>query len=86
MGRFNEGERITVWDGHKCMDGKMYYVKCMEDNKEYGFLAITAYEAMKKMIYTLNISGKCEVKINKTESGKHLWFEYNGKTYAVRNI
>ena len=85
MGKFKNGEEVAMFDGHRYIEGKMYYVKCIEDNKEYGFVADTPYEALKKMIYTLNIKEICKVKINKTKSGKHLWFEHNNKTYAVRN-
>lgn len=63
----------------------MIYVNCLDDGKSYGFDAKTAYEAMRKMLYTLNIKRNDEnAVINKTESGLHLWFEHSGKTYAVR--
>ena len=53
---------------------------------EYIFTAKTAYEAMQKMIYTLNISGKCDAEINKTESGKTLYIEHKGNTYSTANV
>lgn len=61
------------------------YVTDLDSGIKYGFSAKTPYEAMRKMIYTLNISGKCNAKINKTESGKHLYVEHNEHTYVVRN-
>lgn len=46
----------------------------------------TPYEALKKMIYTLNINHYDEKAIiNKTESGKCLFTVHNGKTYAILN-
>lgn len=85
MGRLPQGKEIEMFDGKNHIVGKMFYVICMEDRKEYGFIAATPFEAMRKMIYTLNLANKCEPKIHKTESGLHLWFEHNGKTYAIRN-
>lgn len=64
---------------------QMFYVTCMDDQKQYGFLTTTAYEAMLCMKYYLNIGGKCDTPINKTESSLHLWLEHNGVTYAVKN-
>ena len=58
----------------------------LDTGAEYIFTAKTAYEAMRKMIYTLNISGKCDAVINKTESGKTLYFEHKGNTYSVVNV
>ena len=63
----------------------MFVVKCIEDNIEYHFMARTPLEALNKMIYCLNISGKCDAQINKTKSGLHLWFEDGGKTYCIQN-
>lgn len=64
----------------------MLWVKCLDDGKRYGFVVRTAYEALQKMIYTLNLNCKDDnAVINKTESGAHLWFEHSGKTYAIAN-
>lgn len=64
----------------------MLWVKCLDDGKRCGFVTRTAYEALQKMIYTLNLSCKDDnAVINKTESGLHLWFEHSGKTYAIAN-
>ena len=49
----------------------------------YLFTAKTAYEAMSKMKYTLNIGGKCDSSINKTVSGNTLYLDYRGETYAA---
>ena len=57
----------------------------LDTGTEYIFTAKTAYEAMRKMIYTLNISGKCDAVINKTESEKTLYIEHKGNTYSVVN-
>ena len=59
---------------------------CLDDQKEYVFeKGITPYEAMKKMLYTLNIKNNDpDAVINKTESGLHLYLTHSGKTYAVR--
>lgn len=51
---------------------------------EYIFTNTTPVEALKNMIFTLNIKEKCNSIINKTETNKHLYFEHNGETYAVR--
>lgn len=64
---------------------QMFYVTCMDNQKRYGFLTTTAYEAMLSMKYYLNIVSKCNAPINKTKSGLHLWLEHNGVTYAVKN-
>ena len=57
----------------------------LDTGVKYIFIAKTAYEAMQKMIYTLNISGKCDVVISKTESGNTLYFDYKDNTYAILN-
>ena len=57
----------------------------MNTGTENIFTNKTPYEAMQAMIYFLNLSSKCEAIINKTESGKHLYFDFKGETYAVRN-
>ena len=65
---------------------KFYTVRHMETGTEYTFEAWTAYEAMQKMLYTLNLSKRDpNATINKTESGLHLYLEHSGNIYAVRN-
>lgn len=63
---------------------KRIKVFCLDDGTMYTFLATTAYEALGKMKYCLNLKGKDNVVINKTESGRVLWFEHLGKTYGVK--
>ena len=59
-------------------------VFCLDDGTWYSFSARTAYEALEKMKYTLDLKLKDpSAVINKTESGKVLWFEHSGKTYSV---
>ena len=62
-------------------------VFCLDDGSTYIFeKGITPYEALKRMLYTLNVArNDPNAVINKTESGLHLYLEHFGKTYAVRN-
>lgn len=62
-----------------------YTVVCLDDNRKYTFSAMSPYDAMKKMLYYLNLRKYEEVIINKTTSGLHLYFEHSNKTYAIRN-
>ena len=62
-----------------------YTVVCLDDNRKYTFSAMSPYDAMKKMVYYLNLSKHEETVINKTKSGIHLYFEHNNKTYTIRN-
>ena len=63
----------------------MIRILCLDDSKEYGFNdKLTPYEAMKKMLYTLNLASKDDnAVIQKTETDKTLYFEHKGKTYAT---
>lgn len=62
----------------------MVMVLCLDDGYKYFFSARTAYEAMQKMKYTLDLSHKDPgAVINKTESGRCLWMEHGGNTYSV---
>ena len=64
----------------------MFVVTCLDNGKQYYFDAKTPYEALDKAKYYLNLKHKDEdVTINKTESGKHLYFEHYGMTYVVAN-
>ena len=59
-------------------------VFCLDTGKHYWFSARTAYEAMSKMKYTLDLSQRDpEAKINKTESGRCLYLDHSGKTYSA---
>lgn len=62
-----------------------YTVACLDDNRKYTFSAMSPYDAMKKMVYYLNLNKHEEVVINKTKSGNHLYVEHNNKTYTIRN-
>ena len=64
----------------------MIPVACLDEGKSYWFTARTPYEALQKMKYTLDLARKDpEAKINKTESGLHLYMEHGGRTYSVKN-
>lgn len=65
----------------------MKYVYKLGTNEKYGFSKNdTPYEALSKMLYTLNISSEDKAAvINKTESGLHLYFDHRGETYSIRN-
>lgn len=64
----------------------MIPVACLDEGKSYWFTARTSYEALQKMKYTLDLTRKDpEAKINKTESGLHLYMEHGGRTYSVKN-
>lgn len=61
----------------------MKKVLCLENGNEYYFDTNNGYDAIKKMMYTLNIShedkdAKIELCNNRTWSLTH-----NGKTYAT---
>lgn len=62
-------------------------VQNIDDNKTLYFDAQTAYEAMTKLIYYLNVSDGMNGKnltINKTESNRFLFVVYKGKTYSTK--
>ena len=64
----------------------MIQVHHLGTNESYYFTANTPYEALRKMLYTLNLKHRDpDATINKTNSGLHLWLEHHGETYAVRN-
>lgn len=58
----------------------------LDTGAKYIFTAKTAYEAMQKMIYTLNISEKCNTDNKINECGNILYFIYKDNTYATVNI
>lgn len=61
-------------------------VQNMNNGKTMYFDANTPYEAMRKLVYYLNIAdGRQELPINKTVSGEHLYVDYRGETYSIRN-
>lgn len=63
-----------------------YVVVGMDTDEQFIMLARTPYEAMQKMLYTLNLNRlDSSATVQKTESGLHLYVVHNGNTYAVRN-
>ena len=57
----------------------------LDTGSKYVFTNKTPIEALQSMIYTLNLKSKCDSVINKTESGKCLYFDYKGETYSTIN-
>lgn len=57
----------------------------LDTGEKYIFANKTPLEAMNAMIYTLNIREKCNAVVNKTESGKVLYFVHKGCTYSTVN-
>lgn len=63
---------------------KRFEVICMEDQRRFIFQTETAEEAIRNMLYTLNLSHMDRAAIiKKTDSGKHLYMDHGGKTYAI---
>lgn len=63
----------------------MIKVFCLEARTEFGFIANTPYEALTKMLYTLNLANfDKNAVIKETSTGKCLYMEHKGKTYGVR--
>lgn len=60
-------------------------VMVLGEDVEYTFTNCTPYEALEHMIYFINCSRKCNPVIQESETGRTLWFEDDGKTYAVTN-
>lgn len=64
----------------------MIYVTNLDTGVTWGFGAKTAYEAMIKLKYTLDLTHKDpDAVINKTESGRCLYMDHGGNTWAVVN-
>lgn len=62
-------------------------VQNIDDNRTLYFDALTAYEAMTKLVYYLKtIDGRNTqtLVINKTESNRFLYLIYKGKTYSTK--
>lgn len=65
---------------------KSYRIHNMDTGADWTFQAWTAYEAMQKLLYSLNLSHRDDsAAINKTESGTLLYTEHNGQTWCVLN-
>lgn len=66
------------------MANKLFYVRCLETGKEFGFMAITPLEAIQKMVYTLDQSSfDKDAKILLSKTGKHLFVTHSGQTYGI---
>lgn len=64
----------------------MVRVFCLDDGREYYFVAKTPYDAMAKMKYTLDLKHADEkAQIKPTDSGRCLFMDHTGKTYGVVN-
>ena len=60
----------------------MYKVYCLDDGREYYFDTNSALEAMKKIIYTLNLP-KFDVEVQVINIGDRiLTITHNDKTYS----
>jgi hypothetical protein len=61
-------------------------VQNIDDNVTLYFDALTAYEAMTKLIYYLNTKDRNarNLTINKTESNRFLYVVFKGKTYSTK--
>lgn len=58
---------------------------CLDTGEALVFQAATPYEAMRKLLYYLNLSKEDKsATINKTESNLHLYTIHNGKTWSIR--
>lgn len=72
----------TIYEGRL----SMIYVTNLDTGATWGFAAKTAYEAMMKLKYTLDVSfTDPNAVINKTESGRCLYMDHGGNTWAVVN-
>ena len=60
----------------------MRKVFCLDDGMEYFFVAISGYDAIQKMLYTLNISHKDNNAEIKLYNGRTWSLKHKGKTYA----
>ena len=64
----------------------MIDVLCLDDSKTLSFFAKTPYEAMEKLIYTLNLSRLDKnAKIELLGGGRTLSVVHHGKTYGCVN-
>lgn len=65
-------------------DKNMIYVTNLDTGAIWGFAAKTAYEAMEKLKYTLDLNHKDEnAEICETKSGRCLYMDHSGQTWAV---
>lgn len=63
---------------------KRIKVFCLDDGSTAVFLAKSAYDALEKMRYTLDLQNKDDgAEIKETTSGRCLWFRHSGKIYSA---
>ena len=60
----------------------MIKVFCLDDGSEYLFSATSGYDAIQKMLYTLNLSHKDRNAEIELCNGRTWSLKHNGKTYA----
>lgn len=60
----------------------MLKVLCLDDNVEYFFNATSTYDAIQKMLYTLNLKHEDKNAKIKLCNGRTWSLTHNGKTYG----
>lgn len=60
----------------------MRKVFCLDDGMGYFFVTISGYDAIQKMLYTLNITHKDDNAVLELCNGRTWSLRHNGKTYA----
>lgn len=61
-------------------------VVCLDTGEALWFQAHTAYQAMQKLLYYLNLKHKDDsAVVNMTGSCKHLFTIHNGKYWTIAN-
>ena len=64
---------------------KIFRIRCLEDDKVFSIGAETPAEALYNMMYTLNLNHfDKQCKIRFTNSGRIMYIEHSGKTYALK--
>lgn len=86
----DEAAYLVTSEIYKALTGgdlrTMYDVYDLDNGTIHEFVAWTPYDAMKKMLYTLNQSHYDEdAKIEVTYSGNCLYINHCGKTYSIIN-
>lgn len=67
------------------LNGHFKTVYCLDTGEALIFQATTPYEAMRKLLYYLNLSKfDGNAVINKTKSNLHLYTVHNGNTWSIR--
>lgn len=60
----------------------MKRVFCLDDGMDYFFSAISGYQAIQKMLYTLNLEHEDKNAELKLCNGRTWTLKHNGKIYA----